>query len=66
MDKDTILDEIFKNDPLGLLDFKPANDSARTSDERLLASFQKINAFFDKHGKEPAPNPGNVTEFQLY
>lgn len=66
MDKDKILDEIFNNDPLGLLNFKPQNTTARTPDERLFASFQEINAFFEKHGKEPEPNPGNVSEFQLY
>jgi len=66
MDKAKILDEIFNNDPLGLLNFKPKNAAARTSDERLLATFQEINAFFGKYGKVPEPNPGNVTEFQLY
>lgn len=66
MDKDKILDKIFNNDPLGLLNFKPQNTTARTPDERLFASFQEINAFFEKHGKEPELNPGNVSEFQLY
>jgi len=66
MDKDKILNEIFNNDPLGLLNFKPKNSTARTDDERLLASFQEINVFFEKHGKEPEPNPSNVSEYQLY
>ena len=45
MDKDKILDDIFNNDPLGLLNFKPKSSNVRTADERLLASFQEINDF---------------------
>lgn len=66
MNKDKVLDDIFNNDPLGLLNFKPKNSTARSADERLLASFQEINDFVEKHGKEPEPNPSNVSEFQLY
>ncbi|HCL00022.1 MAG TPA: hypothetical protein DHW42_07975 [Candidatus Marinimicrobia bacterium] len=66
MDKDKILDEIFSNDPLGLLNFKPKISNARTADERLLSSFQEINDFVNNNGKEPAPNPSNISEFQLY
>ena len=66
MDKDKILDDIFNNDPLGLLNFKPKNSNARTADERLLASFQEINDFVDSNGKEPTANPSNISEFQLY
>lgn len=66
MDKDSTLDEIFNNDPLGLLQLKPRNSAARTPDERLLASFQEINDFVSKNGKEPQPNISNVSEFQLY
>ncbi|MDM8541133.1 GIY-YIG nuclease family protein [Desulfococcaceae bacterium HSG9] len=64
--KEKILDEIFGNDPSGLLTIKPENASARTSDERLRASFLEINAFFEKHDREPQPNPGDISEFQLY
>jgi hypothetical protein len=66
MDKNKVLDDIFNNDPLGLLNFKPKNSNARTADERLLASFQEINDFVDNNGKDPEPNPGNISEFQLY
>ena len=67
MDKDKILDEIFSNDPFGLLDFKPKNSNTRTADERLVASFQEINAFVEKNnGKEPEQNISNISEFQLY
>lgn len=66
MDKDKVLDDIFNNDPLGLLNFKPKNSNARTADERLLASFQEINDFVESNGKEPEPNSSNISEFQLY
>jgi len=66
MDKEKVLDEIFANDPLGLLVFKTKNSNLRTADERLLASFQEINDFVDNNHKEPEPNPSNISEFQLY
>lgn len=66
MDKDTILDSIFNDDPDGLLTVKPKQSIARTPDERLLASFQEINDFIERNGKEPEANPTSVSEFQLY
>lgn len=67
MDKDSILDEIFNNDPLGLLKVKPKNSNARTADERLLASFQEINDFVENNdGKQPEPNMSSISEYQLY
>jgi hypothetical protein len=65
-DKDKILDEIFSNDPLGLLNVKPKTSNVKTADERLSASFEEINDFFAKNEREPAPNPTNPTEYQLY
>lgn len=66
MDKDKILDSIFQDDPLGLLDIKPTKSCSQSPDERLVASFQEINYFLEQHGKEPEPNLGNVNEFQLF
>jgi hypothetical protein len=65
-DKDKILDEIFSNDPLGLLNVKPKNSNIKTADERLSNSFEEINDFISKNEREPAPNPTNPTEYQLY
>lgn len=65
-DKDKILDEIFNNDPYGLLNVKPKASHVRTADERLSASFEEINDFVSKNNREPAPNPANIQEFQLY
>jgi hypothetical protein len=65
-DKDKILDEIFGNDPFGLLHVKPKTSYAKTADERLSASFEEINDFILKNNKEPEPNPSNISEYQLY
>jgi len=66
MDKDKILNNIFDDDPLGLLDVKPKVSNCRTADERLLASFLEINDFFEANGKEPSSNINSVSEYQLY
>ena len=65
-DKDKILEDIFNNDPLGLLNVKPKTSNVKTADERLVTSFNEINEFFEKHNREPEPNPKNISEFQLY
>ena len=65
-DKDKILDEIFSNDPLGLLNVKPKTSNVKTADERLSNSFEEINDFITKNEREPAPNPSNISEYQLY
>ncbi|MGZ2371725.1 GIY-YIG nuclease family protein [Ancylomarina sp. YFZ004] len=66
MDKDKILDDIFSNDPLGLLNVKPKASAARNADERLLASFQEINNFYEKNKREPEPRQNDISEYQLY
>lgn len=65
MDKQRVLDEIFGNDPFGLLNIKASAPAARTEDERLLASFQEIVDFYEKQQREPAPGT-DIQERQLY
>jgi hypothetical protein len=65
-DKESILNEIFKNDPFGLLIVKPKKSAARTSDERLAASFDEINDFIENNEREPKPDPTNISEYKLY
>jgi hypothetical protein len=65
MDKDKILDEIFSNDPFGLLNVKPSSAPARTADERLVASFQALNDFYEANKREPQLG-GGVQEHMLY
>lgn len=66
MDKDKVLDEIFNSDPYGILEVKPKSSSVLNADERLTASFQEINKFFEIHNRKPQPNVGNISEYQLY
>ena len=47
------LDEILNNDPLGLLGEVKAKNPMVTADDRLIASFEEINSFFDTHNREP-------------
>jgi len=65
-DKESILKEIFENDPFGLLIVKPKKSAARTSDERLAASFDEINDFIENNDREPKPDPTNISEYKLY
>jgi hypothetical protein len=65
MDRDKLLKEIFEDDPLGLLVIKPTNSPGRNEDERLVASFQEINLFFEQNNREPELG-GGIQEHQLY
>lgn len=66
MDKNKVLDDIFNNDEFDILNVKPKISNVRNADERLSASFNEVNDFIEKYNKEPQPNPGNISEFQLY
>jgi len=63
MSKKKTLEDIFNDDEFGILDSKPINSNIKTEDERLIESFQEINAFFEKNNREP--EAANVTEFKL-
>ena len=65
MDKDKKLQELLDNDPLGLLNVKPSTSPARNEDERLVASFQEINEFFEHNKQEPKADNG-IQEHQLF
>jgi hypothetical protein len=66
MDKFQTLEDIFANDQFDILNVKAKVSTIRNADERLLASFDEVNDFVEKYNKEPQPNPGNISEFQLY
>lgn len=59
------LDEILTNDPLGLLGEVKAKNPIVTADDRLIASFEEINNFFDVHGREPLKSK-DMNERGLY
>jgi T5orf172 domain len=66
VDWDKKLQEILANDPLGLLNVKPAAAPARNADERLVASFEEINAFLSANLREPLPDSHHIAEHQLF
>jgi hypothetical protein len=65
MDKDKKLQEIFDNDPLGLLNIKPLTSPVKSEDERLIASFQEIIDFYEINNREPELG-GDIQEYQLH
>jgi len=58
------LEDIFNDDPFGLLNVKPAVYPNRNADERLVSSFQDINVFYEINKREPLSSNG-VQEHQL-
>ena len=66
MDKQSVLDEIFENDPDGILEVRPRTTAAQNEDQRLVTSFEEINVFIDTNGREPERNMSNIQESQLF
>lgn len=63
MSKKKTLQDIFDDDEFGILDSKVKASNVKTEDERLIESFNEINSFYEKTGREPESS--NVTEFKL-
>lgn len=57
------LDDIFNDDEFGLLDTTAKASNVKTADKRLVDSFEEINAFVDKNGREP--NKSSMSEYGL-
>ena len=57
------LDDIFNDDEFGLLDSTAKTSNTKTADQRLIDSFEVINAFLDKNGREP--NTSSMSEYSL-
>ena len=52
MDIEAELTRIFAEDELGLFDVKPKKSFAKTADQRLIDSFEEINAFVAERTKD--------------
>jgi hypothetical protein len=65
IDFDKELKDILENDPLGLLAVKPRTSSAISNDDRLVSSFNEINAFYEVNKREPAES-SDISERKLY
>lgn len=59
------IEDIFEDDDLGILDENNTSSQVKTSDTRLLESFEEINLFIDEHNREPEQGNG-ITEMRLY
>ena len=64
MDKESVLSEIFANDPFGILEIK-AKPIVKSADDRLIASFEEINEFIDKNKKKPQET-SDIQERKLF
>ncbi|HTN07956.1 GIY-YIG nuclease family protein [Agriterribacter sp.] len=57
------LDDIFNDDDFGLLDSKAKVSNIKSEEDRLVDSFEEINTFFDKTGREP--DASSMSEYGL-
>lgn len=57
------LDDIFKDDNFGLLDSKASTSNIKSDEDRLIDSFEEINAFVDKNEREPSSS--SMSEYSL-
>lgn len=57
------LEDIFNDDDFGLLDSTAKASNVKSKDDRLIDSFEEINVFIDKNGREP--NTVSMSEYSL-
>ena len=60
MDIEAELTRIFAEDDLGLFDIKPKKSFAKSTDQRLIDSFEEINEFVAENGYEPKLEGGVI------
>ena len=63
--KKITLDDIFNDDEFGLLESKAKVSNVKSENERLIDSFQEINAFYQKNNREPKADVFVVSERSL-
>ncbi|HBL77771.1 MAG: hypothetical protein A2W90_02315 [Bacteroidetes bacterium GWF2_42_66] len=63
MSKKITIDDIFNDDDFGLLDSKPQISNIKSEEDRLIESFEEINAFIDKNNREPGTS--SMSEYGL-
>jgi hypothetical protein len=63
MAKKKTLDDIFGDDDFGLLDSKAKASNIKSEEDRLIDSFEEINAFVDKNEREPSSS--SMSEYGL-
>ncbi|RHA62814.1 GIY-YIG nuclease family protein [Bacteroides intestinalis] len=58
------IDDIFADDEFGLLNSSPKVIRQKSVDDRLVDSFEEINQFIDKAGREPSTS--SMSEYSLF
>ncbi|MGX5818003.1 GIY-YIG nuclease family protein [Chitinophaga lutea] len=58
------LDDIFDDDDFGLLNSSGKPLNSKTDEDRLIESFEEINAFFERNNREPTT--GSMSEYNLF
>jgi len=61
--KKILLEDIFTDDDFGLLDAKAKTSNVKSEEDRLIDSFEEINTFYNKTGREP--NASSMSEYGL-
>ena len=59
------LDDVFANDPFGLLEEKTKRTKLQTEESLLVESFAQINEFYAEKNREPLSDQG-IQEYKLY
>jgi hypothetical protein len=64
--KNNKFNNVFSNDPLGLLNIKPVEvqQNHTDSEQRLIESFEEINSFYEENSREPQSS-SDIGEFML-
>lgn len=57
------IDDIFEDDEFGLLNTSSKKVHTKTADDRLIDSFEEINQFVDRTGREPSTS--SMSEYSL-
>lgn len=63
MNNKPTIDDIFNDDEFGLLNSKSKTSNAKSSDDRLIDSFDEVNTFVDKYNREPGSS--SMSEYGL-
>lgn len=58
------IDDIFEDDEFGLLNALSKTTRQKSTDGRLVDSFEEVNQFIDRTGREPSSS--SISEYGLY
>jgi hypothetical protein len=59
------IEDIFEDDDLGILNDNSTSSQIKTTETRLVESFEEINTFIDENNRKPEQGNG-ITEMSLY